>query len=362
MPLPEFRFGDRDLARRILDRIHAEMDGAPPVCLMEVCGTHTVAIGRFGLRRAMPSSLRLLSGPGCPVCVTPASYIDAAARLALDGATVVTFGDMVRVPGVETSLEEARSAGGRIVVAASITAALDLARQGEPDVVFLAVGFETTAPTIAAAVLAAERDALDNFSVLVSHKLVPPALRLILDDPACAVHGFLLPGHVSTVIGTRPYAFLADEADVPGVVAGFALIDVLSGIERLVRLVRSGEASVANAYPRVVREEGNPRAWAMVEQVFEPADTAWRGIGVVPGSGLVLRGERARFDAEARHGVVIGGTETATGCRCGDVMRGRIRPSDCPLFGRACVPAHPVGACMVSVEGACAVSHRYGDI
>jgi hydrogenase expression/formation protein HypD len=361
MTLPESRFRNRDLARRILDRIRSQMAGAPPTCLMEVCGTHTMAIGRFGLRRAMPENLRLLSGPGCPVCVTPAAYVDAAARLALDGVTVVTFGDMIRVPGHETSLEAARSAGGRVVVAASVTAALDLARRQHGEVVFLAVGFETTAPTIAAAVQAADRKGLANFSVLVSHKLVPPALRLILDDPDCAVDGFILPGHVSTIIGTRPYAFLADEAGVPGVVAGFELIDVLAGTEELVRLIRAGEPAVGNAYRRVVREEGNPRAWEMVESVFEPAATAWRGIGVVPGSGLLLRERFAPFDAAKRYGIDLSDVRTNPGCRCGLVLRGRIRPAECPLFGTDCTPASPVGACMVSVEGSCAVSYKYGD-
>ncbi len=354
-------YRDEQLARRILDRIRQEADARPPVNLMEVCGTHTVSIGRYGLRRAMPETVRLLSGPGCPVCVTPGGYIDAAAKLALDGVTVVTFGDMVRVPGDTTSLEEARAQGGRIAVTASVTGALDIARAEAGEVVFLAVGFETTAPTIAAAVLAAEREGLANFSVLVSHKLVPPALRLVLDDPDCAVGGFILPGHVSAIIGLAPYSFIADEFNVPGVVAGFELIDVLAGIEALVRMTAAGEAGIENAYPRVVRPEGNPTARDVVGKVFEPADSDWRGIGTIPQSGLALREEYATFDAARRHGIAIDSAEFPKACACGAVLRGLIRPRDCQLFGTTCTPQRPVGPCMVSVEGACAVSYKYGE-
>jgi hydrogenase expression/formation protein HypD len=359
--IAEKGYRDAGLARAMLSRIESEIAGGAPVNLMEVCGTHTISIGKHGLRKTLPANLRLLSGPGCPVCVTPGGVIDAAAKLALDGVTVATFGDMVRVPGDATSLEEARAQGGRIVVTASVTGALDLARAEAADVVFLAVGFETTAPTIAAAVIAAQRDGLDNFSVLVSHKLVPPALRLILDDPGCAVGGFILPGHVSTVIGTKPYAFLPETYGVPGVVAGFELLDVLMAVEALVRMVRSGEAAVENAYKRVVRPEGNPAARAVVEQVFVSADTAWRGIGDIPASGLALREEFATFDAARRYGVAIEHFELPKGCGCGGVLRGLIRPTECPLFGNTCTPQRPVGPCMVSVEGACAVSYKYGE-
>ena len=354
-------YHDKELARDILARIKAEMDGAAPVTLMEVCGTHTVSIGKHGLRSAMPTNLRLLSGPGCPVCVTPGGYIDAAATLALSGVMVATFGDMVRVPGGETSLEEARAGGGRVAVTASVNGALDIARNEPGEVVFLAVGFETTAPTIAAAVLAAHREGVTNFSVLVSHKLVPPALRLVLDAPDCAVSGFLLPGHVSTVIGTAPYAFIAEEFGVPGVVAGFELIDVLAGIESLVRMINAKEAAVKNSYTRVVRPEGNPAACAAVEKVFEPADTDWRGIGRIPQSGLAIRKEYASFDAARRHAIEIKDFELPAGCACGGVLRGQIRPAECPLFGKTCTPQRPIGPCMVSVEGACAVSYKYGE-
>ena len=354
-------YGDKYLARDILARIKAEMTGAAPINLMEVCGTHTVSIGKHGLRRAVPDNLRLLSGPGCPVCVTSGGYIDAAAALALSGVTVATFGDMVRVPGGETSLEEARAKGGRVDVTTSVNGALDIARNESGEVVFLAVGFETTAPTIAAALLAAEREGVENFSVLVSHKLVPPALRLILDAPDCSVSGFILPGHVSTVIGTAPYAFVAEEFDVPGVVAGFELIDVLAGIESLVQMINAGEAAVKTSYTRVVRPEGNPAACAAAEKVFEPADTDWRGIGRIPESGLAIREEYASFDAQRRHGIEITDFKLPDGCACGGVLRGRIRPAECPLFGGTCTPQRPIGPCMVSVEGACAISYKYGE-
>jgi len=361
MVLVDRGYRDGELAKHIIGRIRAEMGDGPPVRLMEVCGTHTVSIGRCGLRSAVPPNLFLLSGPGCPVCVTPGSYIDAAAELALSGVTVVTFGDMVRVPGSRTSIEDARAAGGKVVVASSVTAALDIARKKAGEVVFLAVGFETTAPTIAAAVLAAEREGLDNFSVLVSHKLVPPALRAILGDPECAVDGFILPGHVSTIIGTPPYRFLADEFGVPGTIAGFELIDVLVGLETLVRRVRRGEREIDNEYTRAVRPEGNPRAREAVGRVFEPADTAWRGIGVLPMSGLALSDKHAAFDAARKYSFDLSDYELPSGCMCGNVMRGLMRPAECPLFGKACTPQSPVGACMVSVEGACAVSHKYGE-
>jgi len=361
MTLAEAGYRDMELARRILARIESDMQGADDMRLMEVCGTHTVAIARSGLRRAVPGNLGLLSGPGCPVCVTPGGYIDAAAGLAARGVTVVTFGDMVRVPGNQTSLEAARAAGGRLVVASSVTAALDLARRSTKEVVFLAVGFETTAPTIAAAVLAAGRERLGNFSVLASHKLVPPALRLILGDADCAVSGFILPGHVSAVIGTRPYGFLVEEFGVPGVVTGFEPVDVLAGIEELVRRVRSGEPKIVNAYRRVVREEGNPKAWDAVMEVFEVADSAWRGIGQIAKSGLALREGYAAFDAARRYGVELDDVALPEGCACGQVLRGVLRPTECPLFGARCTPGAPVGPCMVSSEGACAASYRYGE-
>ena len=361
MTLLDGKFGDAALARDILHRIDEEMCDAPPVRLMEVCGTHTMAIGKFGLRRVIPKNLKLISGPGCPVCVTPGEYIDAAAELALRGAAVVTFGDMIRVPGKRTSLETARAQGGKIVIASSATAALDIARGTESEVVFLAVGFETTAPTFAAAVLAARRERLKNFSVLVSLRLVPPALRLVLNDPLCAVSGFILPGHVSAIIGTRPYEFLAQEFRVSGVVAGFELIDVLAAIEHLVRLVKAKRAVVANLYTRVVQPDGNPAAWGMVNEVFAPAAAGWRGIGLVPDSGLDLRPEFAEFDAFNRYAIKIQDYSSPAGCACGLVLRGVRRPAECPLFGKACTPATPVGPCMVSVEGACAVSHKYGE-
>ncbi len=361
MTVPDLGYRNGALARRILERIWREMDGQPPIRLMEVCGTHTVAVGKAGLRRAVPPNVVLLSGPGCPVCVTPASYIEAAARLALGGATVVTFGDMMRVPGEGTSLEEARARGGRVIVASSVSTALELARAERSDVVFLAVGFETTAPTVAAAVLTAQRENLGNFSVLLSHKLVPPALRLVLSDPACAVSGFILPGHVSTIIGTEPYRFLVDEFSVPGVVAGFELIDVLLAVEELVRMLKNGAPKVINRYTRVVRPEGNPRAWEAVAAAFEVADAEWRGIGHIPASGLVLRDTFARFDAARKYGLDLGGDELPAGCSCGGVLRGQIRPTACPIFGTACTPQTPVGPCMISAEGACGVSYRYGE-
>ena len=333
------------------------------VRIMEVCGTHTVAIFRAGLRQILPEEIELVSGPGCPVCVTHDAYIDAAIAYARqEDVIITTFGDMLKVPGSTSSLAEAQTAGADVRVVYSPLDALAVA-EAHPDknVVFLAVGFETTAPTEAAAVLAAEQRGLTNFFLLSAQKLVPPVMRALLDDPAAQVDGFLLPGHVAVVTGTRLFDFLAADYRVPGVVGGFRPAEILRALHMLVRQCAAGEARVENAYGSVVRPEGNPAARAAVDRVYEPADTAWRGLGVIPASGLKMRAAYAAYDFAAVRPLDTGDVpDGRRGCRCGEVLRGRIVPKDCALFGRGCVPEHAVGPCMVSVEGTCAAWYKYG--
>ncbi len=333
-----------------------------PVRLMEVCGTHTVAIFKAGIRQLLPPAVELVSGPGCPVCVTPNRYLDTAVAYSRrDDVIIATFGDMLRVPGSSSSLaaEQARGADIRIVYSPLDGLAIAAAAP-QKKVIFLAVGFETTAPTAAATVLAAEQAGLDNFYVLSAHKLVPPALRALLTAGGARVDGFLLPGHVSAIIGEAPYRFLADEFAVPGVIAGFEPLDVLQAVYLLVRQIAAGEAALDNQYRRVVPPDGNPAARAVLDRVYGEADAAWRGIGVIPASGLAVREAYRRFDATAVLPVAVEETRDHPGCRCGEVLRGEVRPAECPLFGKACTPERPVGSCMVSVEGTCAAWYKYG--
>ena len=353
-------FRDPALARELIARIH-ELVGSRQINLMEVCGTHTASIGRYGFRSIMPAGLRLLSGPGCPVCVTANRDIDHAIALArMEGAIIATFGDMVRVPGSSTSLAQMKAAGHDIRVVYSPLDALDIAeRNPSRQVIFLGVGFETTTPTVAACISEAAARDLANFSVFCMHKTTPAALRAIANDPETHIDGFILPGHVSTITGPKPFRFLADEFGTPGVVTGFEPVDILEGVAMLARMVVEGKPQVENAYRRGVDADGNPVARALVDQVFEPCDAVWRGLGEIPNSGLRIRPEFARFDASARFDVAIEPTIEPRGCRCGDVLRGVIAPTGCPLFGRACTPEHPVGPCMVSSEGSCAAYFRY---
>ncbi|MBY4797639.1 hydrogenase formation protein HypD [Collinsella sp. AGMB00827] len=355
-------FRNPTLVRELIVHIH-KMAGERPITLMEFCGTHTVSIGRYGFRSMMPSGIRLLSGPGCPVCVTVNHDIDHAIALArMENVTITTFGDMMRVPGSSASLAALKAQGHDIRMVYSPLDALELA-QAHPDreLVFLGVGFETTTPTIAACILeAAERD-LKNFSVLCAHKLTPPAIRAIAADPATAIDGFILPGHVSTITGVEPYRFLSDDFGLPGVVTGFEPVDILEGIAELVRMITSGTPHIANAYRRGVERAGNAVARAVVDRVFEPVDATWRGLGVIPQSGLKIRPDFARFDAALRFQVAVEPTVEPKGCRCGDVLRGRIFPNACPLFGKACTPEHAIGPCMVSSEGSCAAYYRYRE-
>lgn len=336
--------------------------GKEPVRLMEVCGTHTVAIFRSGIRQLLAGAIELVSGPGCPVCVTAQRDIDFAIGLAGEpGVTLATYGDMLKVPGTRGSLQQARAEGADVRIVYSALDAVRLAAD-HPDrrVVFLGVGFETTAPAAAMAVEAAQRRGLRNFFVYSVHKVVPPALRALLDSGEVALDGLILPGHVSVVIGLEPYRFVADEYGLPAVVTGFEPLDILAGIRTLVTMRRCGTPAVASEYRRAVRPEGNLAAQAAMARVFAPADASWRGLGPIPGSGLQLSEAFAGFDAAREFAVDVSFSREPTGCLCGEVLCGRATPLDCKLFAAACTPARPVGPCMVSYEGTCAAYYAYG--
>ena len=365
---PPFLAGYRspELAQKLLSRVRrlalaaAERLGRRPV-VMEVCGTHTVAISRSGLRSALEDLVELKSGPGCPVCVTDQSEIDAMLSLArLPEVTVATFGDMLRVPGSYSSLEKERANGAQVIVFYSPADAVEWAAE-HPDrqVIFLGVGFETTAPAVAASLEEAMKKNLDNFFLYSAHKLIPPVMRALLEDSELAVHGFLLPGHVSTILGRRSFEFLATEYGTPAAVTGFEPVDILAGLAAVLEQMRDRRAEVANCYGRVVKEEGNRTAQDMLVRYFERVEASWRGIGKVPASGLALREEYARFDASRRFPVQTPEPRVPKGCRCGELLKGKIVPFECGLFGRSCTPEHPVGPCMVSSEGACAAYYLY---
>ena len=345
------------LAKQIRDRV-----GGRTMRLMEVCGTHTMAVARYGLKELLPPEVRLVSGPGCPVCVTPNGYIDHAVALCrVEGVTVVTFGDMMKVPGSSSSLERERADGRDVRVVYSPLDGLRLAsEQPERKVVFLGIGFETTVPGVAASILEADRSGVSNFLVLSAHKVMPPAMEALAGDPEIEVDGFLCPGHVSVIIGAEAYRFIAEDYGIPCVVAGFEPLDVLRAVDMLAAQVVDDRAEVEIQYRRAVRPEGNRKAWAFVEQVFERSDAGWRGIGTIEGSGLKIRDRFRRFDAAEMLEVDVEPTVEPKGCICGAVLKGTKTPGACGLFGKRCTPEHPVGACMVSSEGTCAAWFRYG--
>jgi hydrogenase expression/formation protein HypD len=351
---------DPALARRLLDRIaHASTQ---PLKLMEFCGGHTHAIFRFGLRQLLPATVRLRSGPGCPVCVTSATDLERAIALTRTPGTILaTFGDMARVPGRQYSLQEAQAQGADIRVVYSTLDALEIARRN-PDrrVAFLGVGFETTAPTVAAAILQAEAEKLTNFCVLSVLKLTPPATRAILDAGEVRLDGVIGPGHVTTVIGADAWRFLPDQYRMPCAIAGFEPLDILHAIAMLVEMKEHGQPDVANAYGRSVKSRGNRTALEIIGRVFEAAAADWRGFGSIPASGLVLRAEYAHRDAARVFDLEVPPVAEPQGCHCGDVLRGVMEPFECALFRRVCSPRNPVGPCMVSSEGACAAYYRYG--
>ncbi|HOG18336.1 MAG TPA: hydrogenase formation protein HypD [Syntrophales bacterium] len=359
--IDEYR--DPLLARALTERIAERFARiGRPVTIMEVCGSHTRAIGRYGIRTLLPEGLRLLSGPGCPVCVTAIGDVDAALWLAgRPGVVFATFGDMMRVPGTGgADLQRLRATGADVRPVASALDALTVAgKETERQVVFLGIGFETTAPTVASVLRTARSRGIANFSVFSVHKVIPPALRLLLADSRLNLDGFLCPGHVSTIIGSGAYALLV-EAGKAAVITGFEPVDILEGIDMILGQIESGRPEAAVQYKRGVSPAGNPRAIALMEEVFETGPASWRGLGTIPGSGLSLRPEYGAFDARKRFSIPEILSAEFPGCACGEILRGIREPSGCPLFARVCTPADPVGPCMVSSEGTCAARYRYG--
>ncbi len=353
-------YRDPEEAQRLLEAIRPL--AGEPLRIMEICGGHTHAIYRSGLDQVLPESIRFLHGPGCPVCVTPAVRIDQAIALAKRGCIVATFGDMLRVPGSHESLRQASARGADVRIVYGSLDAVEIARKNPGrDVVFLAVGFETTAPANACAILHARELDLENFSVLGSHVLVPPVLRYLLDAPGTEIDAFIGPGHVSTIVGSQDYAFLPEEYGKPVVIAGFEPLDLLEAVLLLLRQRAEGRCSVEVQYRRAVRPEGSPKARAVLEEVFELQDQDWRGIGRIPRSGLGIRPGFAPFDALSRYQPDLPQdvAEDAGEYICGAVIQGAKAPVECPAFGLGCTPEHPFGPGMVSSEGACAALFRY---
>jgi len=346
----------KNIVKQIIEKINKYHNHK--IVLMEVCGTHTMAIAKAGLRTLMPENLKLLSGPGCPVCVTPQETIDYAITLAqLKDVIITTFGDMVRVPGSKFSLE---TFGPKIVYSA--LDALNVAIENpHKAIIFIGVGFETTSPTIAATILAAEKRKVRNFYILPAFKVIPPALEFIAQSPKINVQGFILPGHVSTIIGSKPYEFLAKKYHIPGCITGFEPIDILQGILNLVTQVACEKARIDIEYQRVVKPEGNQKAIEILHHVFEPCDASWRGIGEIANSGLALKAPYEKYDATKKFKIKVSKSVEPAGCICGRVLLGLDSPLDCGLFGKKCTPLSPIGPCMISSEGSCAAYYKYGD-
>ena len=353
-------YRDATLVRGVVDEIRRVV--TRPWVVMEICGGQTHSIVRYGLDQILPPLIELVHGPGCPVCVTPLELIDKALLIASQPDVIFcSYGDMLRVPGSDRDLFSVKAAGGQVRVVYSPLDAVEIARQNpDKQVVFFAIGFETTAPPNVMSVLKARALGLKNYSILVSHVRVPPAMHAILGSPDCRVQGFLLAGHVCTVMGYHEYPSLAEKYRVPMAVTGFEPLDMAQGILYTVRMLEEGRVAVENAYPRSVSFEGNPAAQAAIHQVFEDCDRTWRGIGMIPMSGWRLREEFAAFDAEKRFDVGAIQTKESPLCIAGQILVGMKKPHDCSAFGKECTPEHPLGATMVSAEGACAAYYKYG--
>jgi len=366
--LDEYR--NAEIARKILANIKAittlalERSEGKEIRLMEVCGTHTVAIFKSGIRNLLPKNISLLSGPGCPVCVTPNEDIDKALYIARQKDVVLTtFGDMIKVPGSNSSLEKERAQGADIRIVYSALDALDIARRNpQKKVVLLGIGFETTSPTIASVILSAEKEGIDNFFILVAHKLIPPAMKALLDAEEVKIDGFLCPGHVSTIIGSSPYEFIPTDYGVPCVIAGFEPLDILQSILMAIQQIEKQKAKVEIEYRRAVRPNGNTTALKVLHEVFEICDAGWRGLGMIPQSGLQFRRKYHQFDAESAFDINVSPGGEPKGCLCGEILRGVKVPTDCTLFGKVCTPEEPVGPCMVSFEGTCAAYFKYSGL
>ena len=358
--IDEYR--DPALARGLftrIDQLAEKLDR--PITIMEVCGSHTAAIGRFGIRKLLPSRIRLISGPGCPVCVTAIQDVDRALFLAGQENTVfATFGDMLRVPGTDgASLQKARAVGADIRVVLSALDCIVLAETcRNKEIIFMGIGFETTSPTVAAVVKTCLKKKIQNLSVFSVHKVIPPAMKILIQDPALRIDGFLCPGHVSTIIGAEAYRFIP-EAGRAAVITGFEPVDILEGIAVILSQILENKKEVAIQYGRGVRAEGNIRAREILAEVFRAERSEWRGLGAIPDSGLAFREAYQAFDAQKKFQIPVLRSEEIKGCSCGDILRGVKSPDECPLFRHACTPLNPIGPCMVSSEGTCAAYYQY---
>ena len=354
--IDEFR--DKNLVKTITRQI--QKISTKPVALMEVCGGHTMAIQKFGIPSLLPKNIRLLSGPGCPVCVTGREYIDKAVALARQKDVIIaTYGDLIRVPGSESTLDMEKANGAQIRMVFSTLEALKIARANpEKKVVFLGIGFETTAPSSAMGIILAEKEKLKNFFVLSSHKVMPPAMSALIDE-GVRIDGYIAPGHVSTITGSSIYMDIPNKYGLSVVISGFEPVDLLQSIYMLVKQREDNTPKVEIQYKRVVTPEGNQKALTMMDEVFEPRDDWWRGLGVLPDSGLGIREKYAQYDAEKQFSIKIEPAPEPKGCICGEILKGLKNPKECKLFGKACNPQNPVGACMVSSEGACHAYYKY---
>ncbi len=353
-------YRNRDTCKALSD--HIRDISRKTVTVMEVCGTHTVAMFRHGIRSLLPSRVTLLSGPGCPVCVTPTGDLDALMDLCgRKDVLVATFGDLMRVPGSSGSFQDRRAQGADLRVVSSAMDALALAVDNpRKQVVFAGVGFETTAPTVAAAIMEAQRLDLSNFFVYSAHKLTPPAVAAVMGAGSATVHGLILPGHVCAMTGADYFRGVVRDCRRPAAVTGFDPVDLLRGIAVLIEALESAQTGLYNAYERAVSAEGNRSAMALMNRVFTVCDSRWRGIGTIPSSGLAIAEPYARFDAAQVFGLYPSDVPDPLGCACGDILTGKTTPPSCPLFGKTCTPSHPVGPCMVSGEGTCAAYHHFG--
>lgn len=352
-------YRDPKIAGMLIGKIHHMSQ--KPVRLMEVCGTHTMAIFRHGIRQVIPGHIDLLSGPGCPVCVTTQKEIDTCIALAAQDNTIITtFGDLMRVPGTSSSLQNERAAGKNIRMVYSTFDALNIAREN-PDkhIIFLGIGFETTSPTIAASIISAQQANMKNYFVYCTHKLVPPALFALMEDEDVHIDGLILPGHVSVIIGTQSYGPFFEQHPIPCAIAGFEPVDILEGIVSLIHQIESESPQLYNAYPRAVTAAGNRKAKTLIDQVFEKTHGTWRGMGTIPESGLKIRDPYEMFDARKVFGIEVPDSSEPRGCACGEVLKGKIKPPQCSLYNKVCSPTSPVGPCMVSSEGTCCAYYRY---
>lgn len=355
-------FRNPELVKEMLKKINTKTNRQ--VKIMEVCGTHTMSLFRSGIRELLPSTIQFVSGPGCPVCVTSQSYIDTAIELSKRKDIIITtFGDMLKVPGNESSLQKEKALGRNIRMVYSPLDAVKIAKENpDKEVVFLGVGFETTAPTIALSVEIAYKENIKNYSILQSIKTMPTTMRQLVLDKEIEIDGFICPGHVSTIIGARPYEFLAKEFKIPAVIAGFESGDIVMGLYALLEMIENNIYEVKNVYERLVKYEGNTKALSMIFNVFEPTDSTWRGLGKIPETGLRLKEKYIPFDAEKKLNIEMLEDKPQKGCICGEILKGKKNPLECKLFSKACNPLNPIGACMVSEEGTCAAFYKYKNI